>query len=310
MEVCERASGARMHTALYRPLEEDASVLTPGLLLDLTQFLTRCSRALAGAFLGLLGNRSLKSRLSGVGQMSSGVQLSYGLSGLLLRSGGRARDLRMQAALPYGLYRALTLRIFIGRRGDNFDRFLLRIKEAAESFRLLAQVLALLQPQGGRGAGVRAVGTRVKVWRRGSRCWRGGWVADGDAGALGRVYTKPHLRLQAEIGGAELGGLTLSPWAQRGKFSSMEHVIAHFRRASSGWSMHAGFSYQAVESPKGEVGVSLLVGSLGGRPSRVKLRTPVSHNMHLIPVVGVGATFADLVATFCSLDIVMGEIDR
>lgn len=46
------------------------------------------------------------------------------------------------------------------------------------------------------------------------------------------------------------------------------------------------------------------------RPVRVKLRTPVSHNMHLIPTVGAGATFADFVATFCSLDIVMGEIDR
>jgi NADH:ubiquinone oxidoreductase subunit D len=32
--------------------------------------------------------------------------------------------------------------------------------------------------------------------------------------------------------------------------------------------------------------------------------------MHLIPTLSVGATFADFVATFCSLDIVMGEIDR
>ena len=53
-----------------------------------------------------------------------------------------------------------------------------------------------------------------------------------------------------------------------------------------------------------------LVGSGLVKPYRLKVRTPVSHNMHLIPVVGVGATFADLVATFCSLDIVMGEIDR
>ena len=73
--------------------------------------------------------------------------------------------------------------------------------------------------------------------------------------------------------------------------------------------MARGFAYVSVESPKGEVGVSLV--SMGGtRPYRVKLRTPVSHNMHLIPTLGVGATFADFVATFCSLDIVMGEIDR
>lgn len=53
-----------------------------------------------------------------------------------------------------------------------------------------------------------------------------------------------------------------------------------------------------------------LVAGGGSRPVRVKLRTPVSHNMHLIPTISVGATFADMVATFCSLDIVMGEIDR
>jgi len=47
-----------------------------------------------------------------------------------------------------------------------------------------------------------------------------------------------------------------------------------------------------------------------GRLGRVKLRTPVCHNMHLIPTIAVGVTFADLVATFCSLDIVMGELDR
>jgi NADH:ubiquinone oxidoreductase subunit D len=40
------------------------------------------------------------------------------------------------------------------------------------------------------------------------------------------------------------------------------------------------------------------------------MRTPVSHNMHLIPSVCAGTVFGDFVATFCSLDIVLGEIDR
>ena len=101
----------------------------------------------------------------------------------------------------------------------------------------------------------------------------------------------------------------LESWPLRGKFVSMESLISHFRSASEGWQTLAGFTYASVESPKGEVGVTLV--SAGGlKPVRLKLRTPVSHNMHLIPVVGVGATFADFVATFCSLDIVMGEIDR
>ena len=64
-----------------------------------------------------------------------------------------------------------------------------------------------------------------------------------------------------------------------------------------------------MESPKGEVGVALVLGS-SPRPLRVKVRTPVSHNMHLIPSICRGAFLADFVATFCSLDIVLGEIDR
>lgn len=46
------------------------------------------------------------------------------------------------------------------------------------------------------------------------------------------------------------------------------------------------------------------------QPARLKLRTPVSHNMHLIPAIARGSFFADFVASFCSLDIVLGEIDR
>lgn len=89
----------------------------------------------------------------------------------------------------------------------------------------------------------------------------------------------------------------------------MEAVISHFRGASEGWVMAPGFTYQNVESPKGEVGVTIVNGG-GSKPLRIKLRTPVSHNMHMIPTLGVGVTFADFVATFCSLDIVLGEIDR
>ena len=70
MELCEQASGARMHTALYRPFAFDMTAFSSLFVRELSQFLTRCSRSLAGSFLGLLNNRSLKSRLSFVGQLS------------------------------------------------------------------------------------------------------------------------------------------------------------------------------------------------------------------------------------------------
>jgi len=93
------------------------------------------------------------------------------------------------------------------------------------------------------------------------------------------------------------------------KFTGMENLIHHFRYASEGMPIPTGFSYQSVESPKGELGVAI-ISSGASRPYRVKLRTPVSHNMHLIPSFCIGITLADFVASFCSLDIVLGEIDR
>lgn len=147
MELCEQASGARMHTALYRPGSFDFSVFSGVFFRELGCFLTRCARSLSGAFLGLLNNRSLKSRLAYVGQLTSTKVLAYGVTGLIGRSAGCLHDLRLQGRINYSLYRSLALRVYVGHRGDNLDRFLLRIKEVAEGFRVLSQLVGLLTPQ-------------------------------------------------------------------------------------------------------------------------------------------------------------------
>jgi NADH-quinone oxidoreductase subunit D len=157
MEICERVSGARMHTAMYKPYGFDRTILVQQLGHELVHFLTRCSRSLAGAFLGLLANRSFKSRLSFIGQVAVNHVTAYGVTGLIARSVGVVMDMRLQA--PWGgvggIYRFLSLRAFIGRRGDNFDRFLLRVKEVVEGFRLMTQLLSLMVV---RAAGVLSYG--------------------------------------------------------------------------------------------------------------------------------------------------------
>jgi len=265
MELFERVSGARMHTALYRPFTVDLTPLTRGFFRDLAHFLTRCGRSLSGAFLGLLHNRVLKTRLALLGQISKNKALAHGISGVVARSTGLCVDLRLASALGYGAYRGLTFRAFLGRRGDNLDRFLLRIKEMVESFRIISQAVQMLSP------------------------------------LVERAPT------QAAHGSSASQALATAPG--RGPYASMEALIHHFRSASEGCPTLPGVSYGGVEGPKGEVGVTIF--SNGGvRPYRTKVRTPVSHNMHLIPLVARGVLFADFVATFCSLDIVLGEIDR
>jgi NADH-quinone oxidoreductase subunit D len=268
MSLLELASGARMHTALYRPGGLDLGGLTGVFFRDLAALLTRCARALGGAFLGLLANRALRSRLASVGALSPARAMSYGVSGIVARSTGYLQDRRFQRDHGYGAYGALAFRTFVGRRGDNLDRFLLRIKEVGESARLLSQLAQLL-------CAAPAVA-----------------VAAGVASRAGARLQPPSL---------------LSP--HQGRFSGMGALICHFREASEGSPSGRGLAYRAAESPKGEVGV-FLVGAAAARPTRLKVRTPVSHNMHLIPALSAGVLFADFVATFCSLDIVLGEIDR
>lgn len=251
MEFFERASGARMHTALYRPFFCDLSPLTTVFFRDVARFLTRSARALSGAFLGLLNNRSLKTRFATVGQLSSTKLKHYGITGLIARSAGINTDLRFEKQQNYGVYQSLTFRSFLGKKGDNWDRFLLRIKETIESFRIIAQVLTTLNKNN-------------------------------------------HL---------------IAENSTKAPFTGMEELITHFKTYSEGYTSTPALSYREVESPKGHVGV-LLITDGSSRPSRVKLRTPVAHNMNLIPAVGVGVLFADFVATFSSFDIVLGEIDR
>jgi hypothetical protein len=231
-----------MHTALYRPFGFDSTALTAGLLQDVVQFLTRCSRSLAGAFLGLLQNRSFKTRLSFIGQVSTVRALAYGISGLLARSTGRLRDQRLQDASSYHLYRSFTLRTFLGRRGDNYDRFLLRVKETGEGFRLLSQVvqalLAGLRPTLG-VASVSSMGggfaTLLGPTKTPLFCSVLTPLRLGHAAAFIHKQSSNLKGLLIPVAReATPGVVDLEQWSQRGKFSTMEAVISHFRLASGG----------------------------------------------------------------------------
>ena len=231
----------------------------------------RAGRSVNGAVMGLVNNRVLKTRLAGVGMLSRVKVLNYGISGVIARSGGARADLRIGANSKYGAYWNCSFRTFLGKRGDNLDRFLIRIKETFESFRLGSQIIASL--------------LNLSVPHQA-----------GSAG--GKLGMQP---LQ-HAGLVNLEG-------SKTKFSGMEEVIRHFKQFSEGLLTLRGFNYCSVEAPKGELGVAL-VASGQSKPYRIKIRTPVSHNMHMVSAVCVGAIFGDFVMTFCSFDIVLGEIDR
>ncbi|HKG55465.1 MAG TPA: NADH dehydrogenase (quinone) subunit D [Anaerolineales bacterium] len=90
---------------------------------------------------------------------------------------------------------------------------------------------------------------------------------------------------------------------------SMEALIHHFKLWTEGFPAPDGSIYQAVESPRGELGV-LLAGDGGAKPRRCHWRTPSFDNLSVLPKIVKGHLVADLVAILASVDIVLGDIDR
>jgi NADH-quinone oxidoreductase subunit D len=91
--------------------------------------------------------------------------------------------------------------------------------------------------------------------------------------------------------------------------TSMESLIHHFKLVSQGFRVPAGVVYQAVESPRGELGV-YLVSDGGTHPYRVHVRAPSYYNTQALKHMLRGELVADAVAVVGSLDMIMGEVDR
>jgi NADH-quinone oxidoreductase subunit D len=97
------------------------------------------------------------------------------------------------------------------------------------------------------------------------------------------------------------------PRAELGR--SMEAVIHHFKLWTEGFKAPEGYVYQAIESPRGQLGCYLR-GDGSPKPARVHFRAPSFVHLASLPHMAKGAFIADVVAVIGSIDIVLGEIDR
>ena len=91
--------------------------------------------------------------------------------------------------------------------------------------------------------------------------------------------------------------------------TQMEALIYHFKIVTEGFSVPKGEVYQAVESPRGEMGYYVISDGTG-KPYRVHMRSPSYANLQALEKMCVGRLLADVVAAIGSIDIVLGEIDR
>jgi NADH-quinone oxidoreductase subunit D len=91
--------------------------------------------------------------------------------------------------------------------------------------------------------------------------------------------------------------------------TQMESLIYHFKIITEGFAVPVGEVYQAVESPRGEMGY-YIVSDGTAKPYRVHMRSACFANLQTLPTMCEGRLLADVVAAIGSIDIVLGEIDR
>ncbi len=135
----ERASGARMHSAYFRPggVHQD---LTPQLLADIDAFCDPFLKVLDDIEGLLTDNRIFKQRNVNVGIVSVDDIHNWGLTGVMARGSGLAWDLRR--AQPYEAYNDFDFDVAIGKNGDCYDRYLVRVEECRQSIRIMKQCIA------------------------------------------------------------------------------------------------------------------------------------------------------------------------
>ena len=101
--------------------------------------------------------------------------------------------------------------------------------------------------------------------------------------------------------------VTPPPRARIGE--SMEALIHHFKLFTEGFHVPAGEVYQAVESPRGELGC-YIVADGGPKPYRLHVRAPSFVNLQAVPLLMRGGSVSDTITVISTVDPVMGEVDR
>jgi len=144
----ERASGSRMHANYFRPggVHQD---LPQKLIDDIWDFCESHPQVLNDIEGLLTHNRIFKQRNVDIGVVKLEDCFAWGFSGVMLRGSGAAWDLRK--AQPYECYSELDFDIPIGKNGDCYDRYLIRMEEMRQSVRIMKQCIEKLNLVDGKG---------------------------------------------------------------------------------------------------------------------------------------------------------------
>ena len=138
MEFYERVSGARMHATYFRP-GGVARDMPAGLTEDIRAWIASFPKVLDDIERLLNENRIFRQRTVDIGVVTADDALDLGFTGPMLRASGVPWDLRKSQ--PYEVYHLMDFDVPVGRHGDCFDRYLIRMAEMREALKIMTQCL-------------------------------------------------------------------------------------------------------------------------------------------------------------------------
>ena len=148
MVFYERASGSRMHAKYFRfgGVHQD---LPEKLIQDIAAFCVTHPKVIDDIETLLTENRIFKQRNVDIGVVSLDDCFRYGFSGVMVRGSGATWDLRKSQ--PYECYSELDFDIPIGKNGDNYDRYCIRMEEMRQAVKIMSQCCEKLMSAEGAG---------------------------------------------------------------------------------------------------------------------------------------------------------------
>src|SRR5438034_2639306 len=218
----------------------------------------------------LSGNPIWRQRTVGVGRVDPGRMLALGVTGPMLRAAGVPWDLRRDQ--PYAGYETFDFEVPTRTAGDCFARYEVRLEEMRQSLRIVEQCLGRLEP-----GPVMVEDPKVR------------WPAQLEVGPDGIGNSPAYVKHIME--------------------ESMEALINHFKIVTQGFRVPAGEVYQAVESPRGELG-HYVVSNGGNRAYRVHIRAPSFVNLQAVPEMLEGNLVAHTIPSVACVDPALGDADR
>jgi NADH-quinone oxidoreductase subunit D len=302
-DIVEAVTGARL-TVSYGRIGGVKADLPAGFEGDLEKALKDAEKELRDVDKLLTKNRIWIDRTRDVGVLTKENAIAYAITGPLGRACGINYDVRK--AFPYFAYDRLQFDVPLGERGDTYDRYLVRMEEMHQSIRMIRQALRDLP---GGPVTVDAKGQVIASFDLVDEAKLG-----HTAGLINAATTvEPTLegtekRYQERILPADRK-VTLP--GKEDTYGNIEGLMNHFKLIMDyhGIRPPAGEAYFPVEGANGELGF-YVVSDGADRPYRVHCRPPCFFNMAGLHTMLEGYMVADIIATFGSINMIAGELDR